>query len=718
MKQLLDSLEIRRSDVKVLGPEAVPRNRLATELMRPTETASHWHDSLPARQGEFQSATAGLCEVAAADRHEEARVIALIMRETLEHKGRRAILVTPDRDLATRVTQELKRWDISIADSYRQPLSQRGLGLALDLLLQALLEDFVPESMMAFLRHPSVGFESARVQQFEVAVLRGRMVSGAGFADNARQAEIQHQHDTHPHPLLQRLNEEDWRALHELAVRLDEIAALGDARPQPLGEQLRKITAVLQDIVSPGLWEAEDNAPLLDFLAELQSQSWRRSSLSMAEAALILRTLLRTETITASSPVHPRLSILGTLEARLMPTDVLILGSLNEGVWPGQADPGPWLNRTMRQSLTLPQPERDIGLAAHDFEQGFSHPKTYLTWAKRLGNAPAQPSRWLLRLDAVLQVAKVKRDAEEPARWLALAQSLGQPDGSEPLKGPAPKPAFAPPLAARPRRFSATEVERLIRNPYAIYARKILKLEPLPDFIAAPSPALRGTIFHEAIGAWNKAQATDEATLLAEGEKQFSAFGLDAFLKSFWQPHFRRVAGFLAKLEDELRQDRLAVHAELSGKIEFIIHGEMHTLTARADRIDVLNDGAVRIIDYKTGEPPSPRQVEVGLSPQMTLEAAIVMQQGFRSISPKAVREAIYLKIGRGRDGLKVKSAVTDKGPGLEALAQQHFVGFQTLLGFYMETSSPYLPRLRSEKDEADEDYDHLSRYLEWQLAP
>ena len=454
---------------------------------------------------------------------------------------------------------------------------------------------------------------------------------------------------------------------------------------------------------------------LLDFLEQLQEQSWRRGPLEMSEAALILRELLNSETQRSAAEGHPRLSILGTLEARLIPADVMILGGLNETVWPAQTDPGPWLNRTMRKALDLPQPERDIGLAAHDFEQGFSYSQVYLTSSKRLGNAPATPSRWLLRLGAVLQVAGINQDKREAERWLAWAQGLQQPDGHEPP--PVKKPQFAPPAAVRPRRFSVTEVERLLRNPYAIYARKILGLEPLPDFEDAPDAALRGSIFHEAIGLWNRKQAPDEATLLAEGEKQFAAYGLDATLKSFWVPHFARVAAWLATLEPGLKEGLAKIHAELSGRIEFPVEGETYTLTARADRIDLLKSGEARIIDYKTGVLPTVDQVKVNFSPQMTLEAAMLASGGFKDIGAVPASDALYLRIAKARDGLVKRSVVDKDGPSLQDLAAQHLAGFKSRLAYYAQGTSPYVPRLRSEKDEEDVEYDHLSRYLEWQQA-
>lgn len=708
MRQLLETLGIARKQVQVRGPEGSTRNLLASELMRPTETASQWHETLPRLTRPVTDAAQGLHEIAAADRHEEARAIALIMREVLETKDKRAILVTPDRDLATRVTHELQRWNIAIADSYGQPLSQSGQGLALDLMLQALRDDFAPESMMAFLRHPAVALDAQRLQQFEAAVLRGRLLGESGFAADVKQAQVQHAHNSHTHALVARLRDEDWIALHELGRQIDRFASLRHARPQLFGEQLKQLVTAFKEIV------AVTDEPLLDFLSDAQDESWRRSSVSMQEAALILRALLRTVTVRGSAPAHPRLSILGTLEARLIPADVMILGGLNEGVWPAQTDPGPWLNRAMRESLGLPQPERDIGLAAHDFEQGFSQPKVYLTWSKRLGNAPAIRSRWLLRLGAVLKVAGVTPDESEAHKFLGWAKALQVPWGDEPP--PYRKPKFAPPLAARPRRFSATEVERLIRNPYAIYARKILRLEPLPDFVAAPDAALRGTIFHEALGRWNKRQAPDEASLISEGIAQFEAFGVDATLRSFWSPHFARVARWLANLEPGFKEGLLKIHAELNGKMEFLVEGETYTLTARADRIDVLKSGTARIMDYKTGVLPTTDQVKVNFSPQMTLEAAIVEAGGFTDIGPVPAADALYLRIAKAKGGLEMRS-VLEEGASLTELASRHLASFKAMLALYANPAHPYVPRLRSERDEAEEEFDHLSRYLEWQAG-
>ena len=285
---------------------------------------------------------------------------------------------------------------------------------------------------------------------------------------------------------------------------------------------------------------------------------------------------------------------MGTLEARLMPSDVIILGGLNEGIWPAQADPGPWLNRTMREKLGLPQPERDIGLAGHDFEQAFCNPKTYLTWSNKLGGKPANPSRWLLRLATVLAAAHVQRDTHQAEKILYWAQSLDGSLTAESLPVPISKPAPTPPSALRPRHFSVTEVEKLIRNPYAVYAMRILKLDPLPAFGPTQDAALRGSLFHDAVAAWNKQPKRDSPTLLAIGKHHFIPFADIAEIRDFWWPHFQRVAEFLGREEPALNGGLLNTYAELSGKITFDIEGASHELRARADRIDLLAGGQAR----------------------------------------------------------------------------------------------------------------------------
>ena len=714
LKTLLAEFGIDRKAVHNLGPKANARNLLASALFQPTETTPNWHISLPLLREKIANGVAGITEIAAPDRHLEARCIALVMREALNHPNRTTALVTPDRDLAQRVVAELQRWNISVFDSAGEPLSRRGLGAALNLLLQLQLDEFAPAKLFAFLRHPLVnlGLDQSNylhlVQQFELAVLRGPVVMLESYAAMLAHAQSKAAVDHHLHPAIKAFRADDWAALQMLGQSIDQLINLLVVDGTGLTANLVAYENALHFAIPQVAWD-ETSSGLLDLLEELKTEGHRLPDATAQETAMLLHQFLQTQKQPPNDDGHPRLAILGTIEARLMPFDVMILGGLNETVWPKGADPGPWLNRSMREKLNLPMPERDIGMAAHDFEQGLCSPQVYLTWSKRLNHAPQSPSRWLLRLKAVLLTSGVA--APESAHWLALAQTLDRADAAPPMQ----KPNFAPPIVSRPTRFSVTDVEKLIRNPYAIYARKILRLEPLPDFAEAPHEGLRGSLFHDAIGKWNAEQSPSLESLLAEGEKILATLGA-AQERHFWAPHFKRLAGFLWAEQVELRNHLIKTFAELNGKYKFKVDGVEYTLTARADRIDILNNNSARIIDYKTGEVPSIDQVKAKFSPQLTLEAAMLLDGAF-DFKPQSVTELLYFKIGGGRKGLEKKSAVRDGADEIAKLGAQHMAGFKKLLSIYRDAAQSYLPRVSVEMDDADQDYDHLSRYLEWQLA-
>lgn len=719
LKQLLADLGIRRGEVTRLGSVETGRNLLASEMLRPSATAEVWHGKLPGVAGELGRGLAGLSLVEAADRHLEARAIALMLRETLEHPGRTAALVTPDRDLATRVAAELGRWHIDIADSAGRSLAATLRGSAMDLLLEASLAGLTPQSVMAFLHHPLVnlGSDAAALRNLEIAALRGFDLSDdqAGLVGRVALARATHAQNSHAHPLVSALTEADWVAIAALAQRIDELLLPLSSGAASFASWVQAFARILQQACGEAGEGNRDDEALTGFWDELSGLN-DAGTTGHYEAALLAQNLLRATPAPPLGQSHPRLEILGTLEARLLPFDLVVLGGLNETVWPAQPDTGAWLNRPMRDKLGLPQPEKDIGLAAHDFEQGFASPQVILTCARRLGGAPAAPSRWLLRLKTVLVAAGLGNSALPAPAWEAWAKSLQAVDGSVPIKVPLSRPKPCPPIAARPTRFSVTDVERLVRDPYAIYARRILKLQPLPEFGLSPDAALRGSLFHDAIAVWNKAQAKDGQSLIEAGRQLFAQLAITPEVRNFWWPQFERIAHWLAEQEQGLKPGLLAIHAEQNGAITFDIGGVEHRLTARADRIDIMEGGRARLIDYKTGAIPSEDQVKTGLSPQLTLEAAILRHGGFAPMAPKSVAEALYLRIGGGREGLKLRPALA-AGEDLEGQAETHLAGFKSLLGFYRQPDTSYVPRLRVFKEADETDYDHLSRYLEWRLA-
>src|SRR5690606_8682982 len=173
--------------------------------------------------------------------------------------------------------------------------------------------------------------------------------------------------------------------------------------------------------------------------------------------------------------------------------DLMILAGLNEGVWPGPVGEDPFLSRAMRAKLGLPSLDARIGLAAHDFAQLANAPNVVLSRALRRDGAPTLASRWLWRLKTLVEGAHAELARADA--YVAYARALDDP----PEVAPAPRVEPRPPAGKRLTQIRVTQVETLIRDPYAVYARRILKLEALDPIGAPAGPAERGTAVHRAI---------------------------------------------------------------------------------------------------------------------------------------------------------------------------------------------------------------------------
>ncbi|MCG8598516.1 MAG: PD-(D/E)XK nuclease family protein, partial [Verrucomicrobiales bacterium] len=359
-----------------------------------------------------------------------------------------------------------------------------------------------------------------------------------------------------------------------------------------------------------------------------------------ATYAALMDALMAGRTVRPRFGRHPRLAILGLLEARLQHADLVVLGGLNEGVWPADPAPDPWMSRPMRERFGLPLPERRIGLAAHDFAQLACASEVVLTRAQKSDGTPTVPSRWLLRLETVLQGCGLGEAFAPDTAWLGLQRGLAAVDAHRPMAAPAP----TPPVEARPRRLSVTRIETWIRDPYGIYAREVLGLRPLDPLEADPGAADRGTIIHQALDDFQRAHPDslpDDALarLLALGRAAFGPTLARPAVRAFWWPRFERIAAWFVKQEAGRRAAVTATATEVHGRIEIAGPAGPFTLTATADRIDRFADGGLSIVDYKTGAAPSDKQVWAGYAPQLPLEAVIAGQGGFEGVTPGPVAE-------------------------------------------------------------------------------
>lgn len=716
MRQLLATMDATRGDVEAWTDRAPHRARvrLLAEALRPAETTPAWRDLVQERPDEIGEGLKGLSVAVARTPAEEALVIALALREAIETPGKTAALVTPDRTLARRVAGELKRWGIAIDDSAGVPLSHTIPGRFLCLIADAAAQAFAPVQLLALLKHPlaALGFETAAEAralgvELEEQVLRGPRpaegLAGLRAAVDAKSAAAK---------LVAQLDTACGSFADAMAGEALDVVRLAQLHR----EAAELLSAFATSTVQP-LWEGDAGEAAFNLFDQLATAA-AEVGLSMrgGEYAAFIRTVMDAIPVRPHVGQHPRLAILGPLEVRLQHADLMILGGLNEGVWPPATDPGPWLNRPMRRELDVSQPERRVGLSAHDFTQAAAGDEVLLTRAEKDGGAPTTPSRWLTRLSMLVEGAGFA-DRLANTRLIEIARRIDLPPSApKAVEPPAPKP----PVAARPRELPVTQVELWLRDPYALYAKKILNLRKLDPIDMTPAAAERGSVIHDALDKFVKLYPADlppeqEAlgALMRCGQEAFGELLAQPGVRGFWWPRFERIARWFVAFEHERRQRARSVLAEQVGKLTFNAPLGPFTLTAKADRIELLGDLGIAIGDYKTGSPPSAAQVMTGLSPQLTLEAAIALEGGFPGVTAQKVAELVYVALkGAAVAGEEQVLDLDGSNPDAEAAAAK--AGLQRFVSAFDSADMAYLSKPRVLLERFAGDYDHLARVKEW----
>lgn len=709
MKRLLEHLGVERRAVRPLSPLPDPRAArtiLLAEALRPAATCEAWRDL-----GEFPTATLdGVTRMDAPGQREEAGAIALVLREALEVDGRTAALVTPDRSLARRVAAELERWGLEIDDSAGQPLATSEPGTFLRLIAEMVADGFAPHATLACLKHPlAAGSDDAAtframVRRLELSVFRGpRPASGiAGL-----KAAVS---DTRLHRWLDGLDAITAPFTHVMGATL---AAL----PDLVRAHMECAEALAADNKGHGalrLWRTEAGEALAKWASELgaaaDSVKDHFPAIPPRFYPALFDQLLAGQVVRKPWGSHPRLFIWGPMEARLQHADIMVLGGLNEGTWPGEADSDPWMSRPMRQTFGLPAPERRIGMSAHDFVQAFAAPRVVLTRAVRVDGTPTVPSRWLMRLDAVMAAAGLDF-LEDGGQFLDWHGLIDRPLRFERVGPPAPRP----PVDARPRRLSVTEVETWMRDPYGIYAKHILGLKALKAIDEDPGAADYGSLVHRAIERFvmdypGELPPDAEDRLIAIGEEVFEEALTRPGVWAFWWPRFTSVAHWLVAHERERRTQVERSFCEIKGALEIAAPAGPFLLHARADRIDRMDDGTLALIDYKTGQPPSAREVAAGYAPQLPLEGAIARFGGFDGIAPAEISRMLYWRLKGGADGGEEKSASDDP----VRLTSEALDGLAALVAAFDDERTPFAARPHPDRAPKYSDYLHLARLREW----
>jgi ATP-dependent helicase/nuclease subunit B len=592
------------------------------------------------------------------------------------------------------------------------------VGAFLCLLAEAADAHFAPVPLLALLKHP----------------FARRGEDGANFRARARELDRWCLHGPRPDPGLAGITAAIAKATKgrrppdglaalatwwgDIAAILSPLEALFAQSEAPLTELLTTHIAAAEALACDErqdciLWQDSDGTTASELVASLLLAAENLPPLEPGSWPSLFRNFAMKTPVRAAFGQHPRLAILGPLEARLQRFELTILGGLNESSWPQAAGTDPWFSRPMRASLGLEQPERGIGLSAHDFAMLAAGPCVLLTRALKADGAPTLPSRWLQRMEQLTHGLDLARALVPEQDYAAIAARMMEVPRADPVRRPAP----TPPVAVRPRKLSVTEIETWLRDPYAIYAKHVLKLRPLDPLDVPIGPRERGTALHKALEdfiAQHPGGLPDdsEERLSQIADAVFAQAGIPKAALAVWRPRFLgAVQGFMA-VERERQETIAQSFTEIAGTRVFSVPGGDFTLSGQADRIDILKDGGAAILDYKTGAIPSQSQVQELLSPQLPLEAAILAEGGFPGIGKRIAEELIYLSLADGKKAGKpmaVKDAATLALAAAEKLRQR--------IVWFDSEETPYLSRVRPYRTDSVGDYDHLARVREWSAS-
>ncbi|MDE2362641.1 MAG: double-strand break repair protein AddB [Hyphomicrobiales bacterium] len=724
LARLLRVLDAPREDVVALGaraPAVGARMRFMSHALAPEESTANWRPYREGRDAEIADALARVVFVDAPDETSEALAIAVRLREILETPGATAALITPDRAVARRVQAELRRWDIEIDDSGGEPLAQTEAGAFARGALTAVAQ-MTDVALVALLARSSVVLAADRARTTRLARLLETGVLRASPRDPDLAARIRFarraaESDRHAHPAVRRIRLEDWDELEEFAARIASALAplRSDERVRAVSAWARAHEECLRALAGGFEPASDDFAALAVLLGDLAAQGDADTgfTLSLEDYAGLFDLLAAGEVVRGPQRSHARIKILGPLEARLIDVDVAILAGLDETVWPPQPKSDPFLNRPMRQQIGLSPPERRIGQSAHDFWMGMGAPSVVITRARKRGGAPTVASRFLQRMAALAGDGFVAAQ-DRGKHLLALAAALDDAPPAKPLARPAPRP----PLDRRPDSLSVTRIELLRRDPYAVYAERVLEVSPLGTLDGVADAADQGVALHAALRElatrWPTGELPADARdiLLRAARENLVAFFADPTWAAFRWPRLVEGLDFVLAYERQRRPELAQVYGEVAGVcVLSLADGGAFRLSAEADRIERGHDGRLRIVDYKTGVAPSARQIRAGFASQLTLEAAMAAHGAFGSVGAHEAGSALYLKLG-GKNGGK-RTYVDD----LTDRVAQHWSELQAMLDYWRIESHGYASRPYVQFASSRSDYDHLARVAEWSAS-
>ncbi|MDR1693775.1 MAG: PD-(D/E)XK nuclease family protein [Lactobacillaceae bacterium] len=693
MKLLLEGVGIKRGAVKDLVlPQNPYRERLASEVMRPARTSDKWRNIKEKNLSHL--AWRGVSVVECDTSQEEALAVSLIMREVLETPEKTAALVTSDRNLARRVAVELERWGIKVDDSAGRPLSLTPAGVYFRLIIEACTSSFAPVEFLSLLKHPFTA-------------------GGFGYGEfRSLVRDYEHKMRQNPPQKSEKLD----NFINRIKAKLESLCTELNKEKSDLANIIKLHVQAAEELAAASgqngsqiLWKNEDGESLAKFIANLYEKAPVLENIACDEYLGFLESLMINVTVRTLYGTHPRLKILGPIEARLNSFDTVIIGGVNEGIWPKLASADPWMSRPMKRDFGFPLPEKNIGILAKDFASLLANREVYLTHANRVDGAPMIKSRWLMRLETVIAALGINIEEIENSVYSQWAKKFNEVKEYKKLLPPEPRP----PVSSRPRKLSASGIDALIRDPYIVFARYILRLKPLAELNPDLTAADYGNIIHDILNEFNKTYPTtypenSKGELLRIGGKYFEENAVALETRAFWWPKFEKTVDWLVEQEKAYRKDIVRVHSEVEGLAELDAPAGKFVITAKADRIDETKNSGLNVIDYKTGQAGTKKQIEEGYAPQLPIEGFIASSGGYEDIPPKEIENLIYWK-------LNDKDIVVDES--VEEIIDDNIEKIKSLIALFDFETTPYMSKPNPKYVTANKDYEHLARVSEWSVT-
>ena len=720
LAQLLNSMETTPDSVQTLpqsdyepSQPIINRTQFLIHAMLPAKAAESDLIDLP--QTHDQQALDGIKIIKAVTIQQEAETIACLFRQFAEEPEKTVALITPDRDLARRVISALARWDISIDDSAGIPALNTPLGSYLSLVIEVVRNQLRPIALLSLLKHPfcALGFQRktfldlvrylerellpADIPPTGIEELKVCTHKGSNKVMNAECLRLIERLEQALLPLLHNHDQQSLKTY--LTAHLTVAESLAQTE---------------EEIGAHRLWKREVGRVFSNHFEALLNLQNPIPMVRANDYAGVFRTLFRSLVVRNNYGLHPNFSILSPLEARLHQFDHIILGGLNEGRWPAQIRHDPFLSRPMRSDFGLPDDQRRIGLSAHDFITALHGQSVTVTFSKEIDHAPAVPSRWWERL--LVMAEKAVLSIEEDKHTLFYTQEIDKAPEFMPIKRPEP----CPPLAARPRSLSVTAIRTLLNNPYQLYTEKILRLREKEGLEQPPDAAMRGQLIHGILEDYYKERMAQPhlpfnlPRLLELAEIQLNPLKAQhPEIYYFIRERFTHIADHLRKIEESRNQNPQVIYTEIKGELDLELKNNLFKLTAKADRIDLLPDGSLEIIDYKTGTIPAVKHIKGGNDPQLLLEALISERGGFKTIKDGEALPVSSINIYdlAGRREPSHRLIALD-----ETIPTEVEQKLRNLITYYEDEQTNYAakPNLKTSYLNG---FDHFQRFDEWKLT-